>query len=88
MVCTPLQVHYYVATPTHVCMRVLWHVCARAYSVESNSLWYTMHTSISLGCYISYGVATISRFLKIIGLFCRIQSVLQGSFAKETYNLN
>ena len=28
----------------------------------------------------------ISRLLKMIGLFCRISSVLQGSFAKETYN--
>ena len=32
----------------------------------------------------SYGVATISRLLKIIGLFCRISSLLQGSFAKKT----
>ena len=32
-----------------------------------------------------YGVATISRLLKITGLFCRISSLLQGSFAKETY---
>jgi len=32
-----------------------------------------------------YGVATISRLLKIIRLFCRISSLLQGSFAKETY---
>jgi len=31
-------------------------------------------------------VATISRLLKITGLFCRISSLLQGSFAKETYN--
>jgi len=36
---------------------------------------------------VDYGVATISRLLKIIGLFCRIWSLLQGSFAKETYNL-
>ena len=35
-----------------------------------------------------YGVASISRLLKIIGLFCRIQSLLQGSFAKETCNFN
>jgi len=34
-----------------------------------------------------YGVATNSRLLKIIGLFCRISSLLQGSFTKETYNL-
>ena len=25
---------------------------------------------------------------KTIGLFCRISSLLQGSFAKETYNLD
>jgi len=34
----------------------------------------------------SYGVASISRLLKIVGLFCRISSLLYGSFAKETYN--
>jgi len=33
-----------------------------------------------------YGVATISRLLRMIGLFCRISSLLQGSFAKETYD--
>ena len=33
-----------------------------------------------------YGVATMSRLLKIISLFCRISSLLQDSFAKETYN--
>jgi len=32
-------------------------------------------------------VATISRLLKITGLFCRISSLLKGSFAKETYYL-
>jgi len=34
-----------------------------------------------------YGVAMISRLLKIIGLLCRIYSLLQGSFATATYNL-
>ena len=29
---------------------------------------------------------SISRLLKIICLFCRISSLLWGSFAKETYN--
>jgi len=33
-----------------------------------------------------YWVATVSRLLKIIGLFCRTSSLLWGSFAKETYN--
>jgi len=32
-------------------------------------------------------VATVSRIDKIIGLFCRILSHFQGSFAKETYHL-
>jgi len=32
-----------------------------------------------------YGVATFSRLLTIIGLFCRISSLLEGSFAKEIY---
>jgi len=34
-----------------------------------------------------YGVASISRLLKITGLFGRIQSLLHVSFAKETYYL-
>ena len=33
-------------------------------------------------------MAPISRLLKNIGLFFRISSLLQGSFAKETYNLS
>ena len=33
-----------------------------------------------------YGVAMISRLLKIIGLLCRISSLLLSSFAKEAYN--
>jgi len=34
-----------------------------------------------------YGVATSSRLLQIIGLFCRLSSRLKGSFAKEACNL-
>ena len=33
-----------------------------------------------------YGVATISRLLKIIRLFCRISSLSNGCFAKETHD--
>jgi len=33
-----------------------------------------------------YGVATDSRIDQIIGLFCKIMSLLQGSFTKETYD--
>ena len=38
--------------------------------------------------WFTYGVATISRLLKIIGLFCRISSLLYGSFAKETLHVH
>jgi len=34
----------------------------------------------------AYVVATISRLLKMINLFCGISSLLQGSFTKATYN--
>ena len=34
-----------------------------------------------------YGVATVSRIDKNIGLLYRIWAFLQGSFAKETYDL-
>ena len=50
------------------------------HSCNSRTLGVPVH------CVACYGVATISRLLKIIGLFCRIQSLLQGSFAKETYH--
>ena len=32
-------------------------------------------------------MTTVSRIDKIIGLFCRISSLVWASFAKETYNL-
>jgi len=34
----------------------------------------------------AYGMATVSRIDQSIGLFCRISSLLKGSFRKETYN--
>ena len=45
----------------------------------------TAHTQTCT--HTSYGVATLSRIDKIISLFCKILSLLQGSFAKDTYNL-
>ena len=39
------------------------------------------------GLFYMYAVATVSRIDWNIGLFCRIQSPLQVSFEKETYNL-
>ena len=45
------------------------------------------HTHIHTHPHTCYGVATISRLLRIISFFCRISSRLWVSFAKETYNL-
>jgi len=33
------------------------------------------------------GVVTSARLLKTVGILCRISSLLQSSFAKETFNL-
>ena len=50
-------------------------------------IWMThAHQEASSQISNHYGVAMISRLFEIIGLFCRIWSLLQGSFAKETYN--
>ena len=38
------------------------------------------------GAAACYGVATMSRLLQIIGLFCRMSSLLKGFLAKETYD--
>ena len=40
-----------------------------------------------MGIMYQYGVATISRIDKIVGLFCRKLALLSDSFAKETCNL-
>ena len=58
----------------HTCRWVTTHVCMR-HVTHINESWYT------------YGVATVSRINKIVGLFCRIWSLLYASFAKEPYNL-
>jgi hypothetical protein len=45
------------------------------------------HLYHALFCSSVYGVATVSRIDTIIGLFCRIASLVQVCFAKKTYNL-
>jgi len=48
-----------------------------------NSIVWALH---SVKRALDYGLATVIRIDKVIGLFCRIVSLLQGSFAKETYD--
>ena len=45
-----------------------------------------MNNNIGRQYIYKYGVAAVSGIDKSIGLFCRISSLLQVSFAKETYN--
>ena len=71
---------------THSCV---WRDCSRCDVTHSNVTMYRADYTAPLHkC--SYGVATISRLPKITRLFCRISSLLQGSFTKEitkeTYN--
>jgi len=67
----------------HICKRVLFPAKRALFSV--NRAWFSAKQALHMSDYW-YGVATISRLLKIIGLFCRICSHLQGPFAKETYH--
>jgi len=45
-----------------------------------------MHFVLDTLLFYAYGVATISRLLKIIGLFCKIALLKRQYFAKETHN--
>ena len=77
-----------------MCIQGVW-ICVYSYVVERmfDALYRCEDISPSLFVgmiwtdYVlkRYGVATISRLLKIISLFCRISSLLWGSFTKETY---
>jgi len=71
--CTHISTHTY----THT--NIQWHRRSSAYTHRPTVAWPWRRQD--------YGVATVSRIDKIIGLFCRISSLLYGSFAKETYNL-
>ena len=65
-----------------VCVRVSYmnmYVCACGPTFSSNKA-----CAIACAPCYRYGVATMSRPLKIICLFCRISSLLYASFAKET----
>ena len=55
-------------------------------ATHCNTLQHTATLRVATVPFLSYGVATVSRIDRIIGLFCKILSLLQGSFAKETYN--
>ena len=55
------------------------------YSLFCRALFQKMQLMSCEVCLSSRAVR-YARLLKIMGLFCRIQSLLQGTFAKEDYN--
>jgi len=75
-----------------VCVRACVRVCTRAWvracvracvkTCVHFAKMCSLDSSKALVWQKSYEVATISRLLKITGLFCRISSLLYGSFAK------
>jgi len=64
-----------------------WWIFSNVSSIHCNTLQHTAtHCNKSqLNSDSTYGVAMISRLLKNSGLFCKIWSLLWGSFARETY---
>ena len=70
---------------------VFWCVVMRCSVLRCDAVCYSslsrIHEYSYCKCVYLYvcGVAMISKLLKNIGLFCRISSLLKGSFAKETY---
>jgi len=81
-----IYIHIYIYTYicTHTYVHINIYICTYIY-IHLYLYDVSKYIRICLHTY-TYGVATISRLLRIMGLFCRIQSLLQGSFAKETYN--
>ena len=79
----------------HICLYVYMYCHARVtakqkanmYVCVSVYIFICIHVYVHIFiCIYAYGVATISRLRKIISLCCRISSLVQGSFAKETYH--
>jgi len=82
-------VYKYIFTSAHHVMNVCLYKCIQS-ACECVNIYIR---SQALICYMraytnhSHKVTTVSRIDWIIGLFCRIWSLLYGSFAEETYNL-
>ena len=76
----------YIRFSLSVYMRVFILLCV-SNDVYMMCVCVCMYIRIRRSGSFRYGVATISRLLKIIGLFCRISSLLYGSFAYDTVDL-
>jgi len=78
--CLPWIIHIrhdsFICTMPHLC--VTWLRLVR-WAVSCAKVLYT--------CVYVYGVAAISRLLKIMGLFCRLSGFYRALLQKKTYNL-
>jgi len=86
---TPKNTLTFTPTPTHTYIALRGCGCGHECEWKGELLTYTykqIHSLSHSHSSTSYGVATTSRLLNIIGLFCRIWSLLQGFFAQETYH--
>jgi len=82
-----LHKYHHMATNPYVCIRIhLAHLYPRIRIYMLHTCIYMLYMHTCMHFIHRYGVATMSRLLKITGLFCRISYVLQGSFVKETYD--
>ena len=71
----------------HIVVPTLQSAVLQHTATHSSALQHTAaHYNTQTDTYTSYGVATVSRIDKIVGIFCRISSHLQGLCAKKTYN--
>jgi len=85
-------VSMYVCVCVYVC--VCARVCAYSYIYGKDGyysrlyLWSFIHVCDMTHSFVSYGVAAISRQLKIIGLYCKRALYKRQYSAKETYDFN
>ena len=70
-----------------VCVHVMSMGCVGNHEQSLTCVQHSHHGWLDLVLIQTHmGWLRLVRLLKIIGFFCRIQSFLQGSFAKETYH--
>jgi len=64
-----VHIYMYICLCTYICIYVCAHIGMYIYMLEGMCIYVHKHIYICL-CIYCYGVATISRLLKMIGLFC------------------
>ena len=84
-----LCIYLYIYMSIYICIHIYIYIYIYIYRYTYSAFVYMtkgMCMQMPRLCGTVYGMATISRLLTIIGHFCRILSLLQGSFAKKTYD--